>query len=503
MKDQYSSTMKSLMKTKPGMITRIVILVLIVLSVFASIKSMNAEKEAVASQKENVIQFNPLVSDKSYSEVTIQYMSDEFAANYNDTVYYCLAADENNTYVVAVKADQMDKFREIIDYTYDAEDTTPPDTITLRGMPIELEEDLVDYTVEAVNVFWGTDTVDSTNYKMLIGSYYLDSTKGPSYDSTGYVVLLIAAAMLCLLYAVLMMRAEKANKTTKATLERYDYHFLSEADQELNRPETLHFKANKVHLTNRYIISAANGFDIIPYEEIKQIYGLRRTGARLSELRAVVAVTKDDDRHVVMNTDLSIEHDRIVDDFIEHMRSVLPDILYGANEDEFYLMEDVKSGISIEEDPQSKKSNVLLGIIGAFLGAALGGVIWIAIGEFGFIAGLAGFLMMFFAIKGYQMLAGGLDKKGQVISLVIAFLMIFVSNYLLYAIQYCEYFYNTDYSINNMLASIRELPDFLKLGEVTGSFLKDLAVGYLLSIWAGYRLIGSVLFHKSIEDKDE
>ena len=44
------------------------------------------------------------------------------------------------------------------------------------------------------------------------------------------------------------------------------------------------------------------------------------------------------------------------------------------------------------------------GVIGALLGALLGGVLWAAIGSLGIISGWIGILIVFFAMTGYRIL---------------------------------------------------------------------------------------------------
>ncbi len=498
----YSNTMKALMKNKPGLAIKIILLVLIALAALGSISSVLSERNSIEEQKANVQEFDPFGLDQSYSKLTPQFLSEEYATNYNDTVYYCLAIDTDyNTYIVAINADDMDKYQSLIDYTYDESIMTPPEEVVLQGTPEKIEEDLVGYTVEGYNAFWGEALVDSSNYELSVGSYYLDTTQGPATESSGFAVFLALAIVLLLIYALLMTKSEKAAKIRKATLQKYNYSILGNVDQELNQPDTLHYDKQGVHLTNHYIVSSANGFDIIPYEELKQIFGLIKSVGRNGNQRAVVAITMDEVQHEVAYIGMGNDQDVFVEQIVERIKAAVPDIMYGTDGESFYIIDSKNSGTmfdtEVEEEEGSRKSNVLFGIVGALAGAAIGGVIWIVIGELGFIAGLAGFFMMTLAIKGYRMLSGYLDKKGQIIALVIALFMIFVSNYLLYALEYCKGYYDSNYSLSNIIASIKALPDFLKIEEVRLSFFKDLAIGYLLSIWSGFRIIKSVFSGKS------
>jgi len=175
---------------------------------------------------------------------------------------------------------------------------------------------------------------------------------------------------------------------------------------------------------------------------------------------------------------------------VDQMEQRLPETDFGFENDSFYttaIPKDIVEIDTVEGEPV--KSNAFLGIIGAIIGAALGSIIWIIIGKLGFIAGIAGFAMMLFAIKGYRRLAGSLDKKGQIISLIIAFIMIFIANYAQYVLEICKYYYSSDYSVSTIIKVTKGLPDLLTMGDLWGEFAKDLLVGYALSIWAGFKII--------------
>lgn len=174
---------------------------------------------------------------------------------------------------------------------------------------------------------------------------------------------------------------------------------------------------------------------------------------------------------------------------MELMKQYMPDIKYGF-ENGFYTMVTPNLNVDVNDAIVDGKSNILLGILGAILGAALGGVIWIILGKIGIIAGLAGYAMIYFAIKGYRKLSGFLDKRGQIISLIIALIMVFIANYTLYALEYCKYNFSS-YNMVNIVNSFKQLPSYLTWAEAWGDFLKDLIIGYALSIWAGFGVIKS------------
>lgn len=73
---------------------------------------------------------------------------------------------------------------------------------------------------------------------------------------------------------------------------------------------------------------------------------------------------------------------------------------------------------------QEKKENVLLGILGAFLFSLAGAVVWVVLDLIGFIAAISGLVGVFCAIHGYRIFAGKLSKKGIIIAIIIAFIVL-------------------------------------------------------------------------------
>ena len=97
--------------------------------------------------------------------------------------------------------------------------------------------------------------------------------------------------------------------------------------------------------------------------------------------------------------------------------------------------------------------------------------------------------MMYLAIRGYRKLSGFLDKKGQIISLVIVMLMIFFANYMYYALDYCIYNSAGSDSLGNILAAFREVPGYLTTSGKWTDFILSLIIGYGLAIWSGFKVI--------------
>ena len=131
-----------------------------------------------------------------------------------------------------------------------------------------------------------------------------------------------------------------------------------------------------------------------------------------------------------------------------------------------------------------KKENLPLGLIGAVIGILLGSVLWVLIGQIGFIAGIAGYAIVCCGMRGYQLLGKKLSKTGIIICIVLSFLAIIGAEVVSLGIT--AYRELSEYYSLTLGESFSLLPELLKEPELVGAVAKDLAIGYILSIWASY-----------------
>lgn len=96
-------------------------------------------------------------------------------------------------------------------------------------------------------------------------------------------------------------------------------------------------------------------------------------------------------------------------------------------------------GLQVEppraQDGTAQQPNRGRGLLGAALGCLLGAAAWVLLGVVGdMISGWVGLLIIWLALTFYKKFAGGLDKRGAVITMVMAVLTIFPATFLIYVI---------------------------------------------------------------------
>lgn len=127
-----------------------------------------------------------------------------------------------------------------------------------------------------------------------------------------------------------------------------------------------------------------------------------------------------------------------------------------------------------------KPVNIVTGIVGAFVGVLIGVVLWVIIYQMGFIAGIAGFVMMICAFKGFELLGGRMNVVGAVICIVLVLLAVYFAHNISVAISIMQEMEDVTFS-----AAYKSIPEFRKLvSEFDKAYLHDLLFGYGLTLVA-------------------
>ena len=135
--------------------------------------------------------------------------------------------------------------------------------------------------------------------------------------------------------------------------------------------------------------------------------------------------------------------------------------------------------------------NVLLGLIGALVGAILGGASIILLSQLGYIASISGFILAFCTLKGYELLAKRMSKVGFAICCVLMLVMPFAANALDLTLQLCEEWKDYGVTMADSFTYLVELittdPEMLKL------YLSDLGMVYLFTVIGAFVVVRNAL----------
>ena len=136
------------------------------------------------------------------------------------------------------------------------------------------------------------------------------------------------------------------------------------------------------------------------------------------------------------------------------------DSLFLMNEDSF---QELSTQLKIETDSyNSQKENVLLGTVGAFIGAIIGGAVTLFIARLGYVAFYAGFILGICVVKGYEILGKKFSKLGAVISsilLLVTIVLVQQFDYALEAVNQLGVDFSDGFDLINTLVLNGEAPE--------------------------------------------
>ncbi len=153
-----------------------------------------------------------------------------------------------------------------------------------------------------------------------------------------------------------------------------------------------------------------------------------------------------------------------------------------ASESSYYTQTPAPQKTFMMQEPE----NVLMGILGALLFSLAGAVLYFIIYQLDFIAGIAGFVSVICAIKGYKLLGKRESVKGVVISVIISVVVILLAA--IYSIGFdcldmMKGFYPTE-SINIINSPLYVLRMVKESEDIMLAVVTELGMALLLCIVA-------------------
>ncbi len=154
---------------------------------------------------------------------------------------------------------------------------------------------------------------------------------------------------------------------------------------------------------------------------------------------------------------------------------------------------------------QKSEENVLFGIIGAFLFALVGGALYVILGMIGYIAAICGLVTVVCAIKGYTFFAKGESKKGLIISVIVAAVVLVIAWY----VGFCIDMVNA-YKMWFETGEVDYVPTFFEYFpygiidlEVNPSYFVNLALSLVLAAVGAWSYVSKKLKLKKAEQTVE
>ena len=124
--------------------------------------------------------------------------------------------------------------------------------------------------------------------------------------------------------------------------------------------------------------------------------------------------------------------------------------------------------------PKIKTENTLTGVVGALIGAILGGASIVLLSQMGYVAAISGLILAVCTLKGYELLGGKLSTKGIIVSILFMVIVPAVAYFLSLGLSLTKEF--PEMTLNDSFQLITAL--LPEDADVQGAVLKDLLMIY-------------------------
>jgi hypothetical protein len=123
-----------------------------------------------------------------------------------------------------------------------------------------------------------------------------------------------------------------------------------------------------------------------------------------------------------------------------------------------------------------KRENFVTGLVGAILGAVIGGASIILLSQLGYIASVSGLILAVCTLKGYELLGGKLSIKGIVASIILVLVTPYLADRIDWAIVLMQEWTEYGVTFGECFAVI---PALLEDGSIEmGMYIKNLVMIY-------------------------
>ena len=193
----------------------------------------------IFEQKKNIVSWSNVETVEDYTYITINKMSEKFAY-YQDTnigIHFVIEKEDTglwHTYLIAINENDYNKYKAIIDYTYERT-TEIPEPIKVYGYPVITNNELKNLAIKNIKNFVPAENevqITTENYDAYLTNSYLDTTRSKEDKFNGilFVSLLLLLIVIMLLIATIFdkdkivdnidEKIDDERKTTKMLFKR-------------------------------------------------------------------------------------------------------------------------------------------------------------------------------------------------------------------------------------------------------------------------------------------
>lgn len=161
-------------------------------------------------EKEEILPWSEAETVEDYTYITISKMSEKFAyyEKANKQIHFVIEEEDTgqwHTYLVAIDTNDYDKFKDIIDYTYERT-VEVPKPIKVYGYPVVIDDELKKLAIQNITNFVPAENevvITNENFNTYLTNSYLDTTL-PRQEKFSLVLFLVIVILILVILMLIL-----------------------------------------------------------------------------------------------------------------------------------------------------------------------------------------------------------------------------------------------------------------------------------------------------------
>ena len=181
--------------------TRIIIKLLLSLIYLSIIGVLVYSSFTIFTEEKKIVKWNEVEKTDQYTYLEIDQMSEAFAKIGNKQIHFIMDKESTgawHTYLIAIHEEDYNKYKQIIDYTYERIKEEPK-TIKVYGYPVKITKDIKTLAIKNISKFVPVENeikIKEDNFEEYLTNTYLDTTIEKQEEFNYYVLLLLLGALI-------------------------------------------------------------------------------------------------------------------------------------------------------------------------------------------------------------------------------------------------------------------------------------------------------------------
>ncbi|MDO5003767.1 MAG: hypothetical protein Q4E39_06050 [bacterium] len=177
---------------------------------------------SIFKEEDKIISWSDVQKTDQYSKLKISQMSEAFAKLDDKQIHFVMEKESTgawHTYLIAIKEEDYNKYKNIIDFTYERENSKP-DSIEVYGYPRKIPKDIKKLAIKNITKFVPIENqvvINEKNFDKYLTNTYLDTTIEKTHEFNYYVLALLMMSFIIFIIVIYTVFEKEKDKSKRKT----------------------------------------------------------------------------------------------------------------------------------------------------------------------------------------------------------------------------------------------------------------------------------------------